>query len=60
MDVEVCYGFSTMRIKVDEEYLIYSFPDMVGAIGGSFGLFLGFSFLDQLFALIEILQQKLN
>ena len=60
MDVEVCYGFSTMHIKVDEEYLIYSFPDMVGAIGGSFGLFLGFSFLDQLYALLEMLQQKLK
>ena len=59
-DVEVCYGFSTMNIKVDEEYLIYTFADMVGAIGGSYGLFLGFSFLDQLFALLEILQQKLK
>ena len=60
MDVEVCYGFETMRVKVDEEYLIYSFADMVGAIGGSFGLFLGFSFLDQLFVLLEMLQQKLK
>ena len=60
MDVEVCYGFSTMHIKVDEEYLIYSFPDMVGAIGGSFGLFLGFSFLDQLFIFLKMLEQKLK
>ena len=60
MDMEVCYGFETMRVKVDEEYLIYSFADMVGAIGGSFGLFLGFSFLDQVFALLEMLQQKLK
>ena len=60
MDVEVCYGFETMRVKVDEEYLIYSFADMVGAIGGSFGLFLGFSFLDQLFVLLEMVQKKLK
>ena len=60
MDMEVCFGFESMRIKIDEEYLIYSFADMIGAIGGSFGLFLGFSFLDQLFALLEILQQKLK
>ena len=60
MDVEICYGFSTMSIRIDEEYLIYSFADMVGAIGGSFGLFLGFSFLDQLFVLLEMLQQKLK
>ena len=60
MDVEVCFGFESMRIEVDEEYLIYSFADMVGAIGGSFGLFLGFSFLDQVFALLEMLQQKLK
>ena len=32
--------------KVEKEVLVYDTNDMIGAIGGSLGLFLGFSFFD--------------
>ena len=59
-DKEICYGFATTVIKVDEEYLIYGFADMVGSVGGSLGMFLGFSFLDQIFNLLEMIQGRIN
>ena len=31
-------------IKVVNEYYLYDFPAIVSAVGGSMGLFLGFSF----------------
>ena len=34
------------KIKVEEEYAVYSFSGIVGTVGGSLGLFIGFSFLD--------------
>ena len=34
------------EVKVYEEYLIYDFVAMLGAIGGTLGLCIGFSFLD--------------
>ena len=32
--------------RVETEVLVYDTSDMIGAIGGSLGLFLGFSFFD--------------
>ena len=37
------------KVKVEEEYVVYSFSGIVGTVGGSLGLFIGFSFLDCLF-----------
>ena len=34
------------EVKVYEEYLIYDVVSMLGAIGGTMGLCIGFSFLD--------------
>ena len=34
------------EVKVEEEYVVYSFSGIVGTVGGSLGLFIGFSFLD--------------
>ena len=34
------------RVKVREEYLIYDFIGLVGSVGGTLGLFIGFSFYD--------------
>ena len=59
-DKEICYGFATTVIKVDEEYLIYGFADMVGSVGGSLGMFLGFSFFDQIFHLLEMIQERIK
>ena len=34
------------EVKVNEEYKVYDFNGILGTVGGSLGLFVGFSFLD--------------
>ena len=34
--------------EVNQEYLIYDITGFVGSVGGTLGLFIGFSFLDTL------------
>ena len=41
------------KVKVEEEYVVYSFSGIVGTVGGSLGLFIGFSFLDCLFLAVK-------
>jgi hypothetical protein len=38
------------KIEVSQEYKVYDFSGIVGSLGGSLGLFIGFSFLDCLVA----------
>jgi hypothetical protein len=40
--------YSTTDISVIEESRLYDFAAIVAAVGGSLGLFIGFSFLDVL------------
>ena len=40
-------------IKLHEEYIVYDFNGIVGTVGGSLGLFIGFSFLDFLIYLLN-------
>ena len=39
--------------KVYEEYKVYDFNGILGSVGGSLGLFIGFSFLDMMIYLIS-------
>ena len=40
------YVFSSKEIQVNEEYFLYDETGLIGAIGGTLGLFIGFSFRD--------------
>ena len=40
------YHFDNELIEVQEEYLMYDIIGLIGTIGGTLGLFVGFSFLD--------------
>ena len=40
------------EITVHEEYIVYDFNGIVGTVGGSLGLFVGFSFLDLILLII--------
>ena len=40
------YIFSSKDVKVQKEYLLYDITGFVGSIGGTLGLFIGFSFRD--------------
>ena len=43
-DLSFYYFLSKNETKVFEEYLIHDLISMIGSVGGTFGLFIGFSF----------------
>ena len=45
---------TTPNILVYENYAVYDFSGIVGTVGGSLGLFIGFSFMDFMLMLIKI------
>ena len=47
------------EIALSEEYLIYEITGVIGSIGGTLGLFIGFSFLDISTKLINIFKKKI-
>ena len=53
------YFFIEGDIDVFEEYLIYDLDGMVGSIGGTLGLFIGFSFLGSIKEIINLLKALL-
>ena len=57
---EISFKFPDMTSRIHQEYLIYDWIGMIGSIGGSLGLFLGFSFLDVIFLMIDTLQKRFN
>ena len=45
------------KVQVNEEYVVYDVIGMVGTVGGTLGLFIGFSFRDIVVILIDSLEQ---
>ena len=50
------YIFASKHAKVYNEYLVYDPIGVIGIIGGTFGLFIGFSFKDFILDTIEFLR----
>ena len=50
---------SENEMEVFEEYLIYEITGVIGSIGGTLGLFVGFSFLDLSTKFINIFKKKI-
>ena len=59
VQLDIYFTVSPEKIR-NKEYLIYDGVGMFGSIGGSLGLFVGFSILDSLLAIFEFLLKKLN
>ena len=58
-DVQLSYWFnSENEVEVFEEYQIYEITSVIGSIGGTLGLFVGFSFFDMSTKLINIFQNN--
>ena len=57
-DIEVFWNFPTNKAIVNQEYLIYDWIGLIGSVGGSLGLFLGFSFLDLIYSSINFFQER--
>ena len=58
--INLMVSSTAFKRQVFEEYLVYDFIGMVGSVGGSLGLFVGFSIFDYLCTLIDFIYQKLN
>ena len=59
--MDLSYEFSSPEyVKTYEEYLICDGKTMVGNVGGTFGMFIGFSFSNVISNLIEIFQRLGN
>ena len=50
--------YESMAINVSEEYLVYDFANFIGTLGGSLGLFIGFSYTGFIGNIIDILFEK--
>ena len=60
-EIQVDIFLTVLPEKISyKEYLIYDGIGMFGSIGGSLGLFVGFSIFDSLCPLLEFLLEKLN
>ena len=55
-NITFAYKISNPKMKVEEEYLVHDFVGMLGSIGGTLGLFIGFSFLGGLTNLLSHIQ----
>ena len=55
-NVTLAYRFSKRIMKVEEEFLVHDFVGMLGSIGGTLGLFIGFS----LFGLISFILENIQ
>ena len=53
------YLFLSWYIDVYKEYLVYEMDDVIGSIGGTWGLFIGFSFLGLLKHFFEKIKNHL-
>ena len=59
--MELDYVFSSPEVvTVNEEYLIYDLTSMIGSIGGSLGLCIGFSFSGLISSIFSTIQKCLN
>ena len=60
-EIQVDIYFTVLPEKISfKEYLVYDGVGMFGSIGGSLGLFVGFSIFDSLCPILEFLLKKLN
>ena len=59
--ISFSYNFdSPQRMRIYDEYLIYDGFAMIGAIGGTLGLFIGFSFSDFIWLVLTYVTNCLN
>ena len=49
-------NFILKSVAVHEEHLVLHFPELIGSIGGTMGLFIGFSFQNFIFAILNYLK----
>ena len=54
------YRFLSKNFEVHEEYLLYDTTGLIGSVGGTLGLFTGFSFLEVINNIIDFTYKRLS
>ena len=54
------YYYETMETEINTESLIVDMSNLIGAIGGNMGLFLGFSFLSIFVFTLDLIQSRIK
>ena len=57
-NMSLALKFESMAVEVSEEYLVYDFANFIGTLGGSLGLFIGFSYTGFIGSIIDFLLDK--
>ena len=58
--LQLWFMFETMEMTIRQEYIIYDHIGLISSVGGTLGLFIGFSFYDALCWFLERIQQWLK
>ena len=58
--VQINYYIPLKDMTIQKEYLIHDFIGMLGSIGGTLGMFIGFSFLGVISSLMEYFQKLVD
>ena len=58
--MQINYFIPLKDMTIQKEYLIHDFIGMLGSIGGTLGMFIGFSFLGFISSLMEYLQKFIH
>jgi hypothetical protein len=57
---ELILFYNSIQVEFGREVVLYDFNTIVAAVGGSMGLFLGFSFYDSALKLASFILQRKN
>ncbi len=53
-------NYHSNMVTQTDEYLLYDFSNILAALGGALGLFIGFSFYDCGAMIVDVLEEKSN
>ena len=59
-NVQIIYRIPLKDMTIQKEYLIHDFIGMLGSIGGTLGMFIGFSFIGVISSLMKYLQKFIH
>jgi len=57
---DLTFFLISKKVVCKQEYILYDVGDIFTAIGGSLGLFIGFSFLDVIIIIAKFVYEKLQ
>ena len=59
MNIQIIFKYASNKINVYEEVLLFDDTSLIGSLGGSLGLFVGFSFFGYAMPIMEVIFDKM-